>query len=125
MSRRRARVSSSEVLSYRRKGASRSTVRRYYRQWRVKQDPPLPWDRCGNENCRFHTEPLEWNGQTLPLILDHKNGNNSDNRPKNLRPLCPNCDAQQVVTRGGANKGRIEKAEGGFAIVSKTGRRDS
>jgi hypothetical protein len=39
-----------------------------------------------------------------------------------LRLLCPNCDSQ-LPTRGGANKGRIEKSGGGFASVSKDGRR--
>ena len=121
---RSGRVSPSHVLTYRKKGAPRSTVRRYYLKWRQKQDPPLPLDRCDNESCRFHSAQLEWNGEALPLILDHKNGNNTDDRPKNLRLLCPNCDAQQVKTRGGANRGRVQKAEGGFAIVSKSGRRD-
>jgi hypothetical protein len=49
------------------------------------------------------------------------NGNNSDNRPDNLRLLCPICDSQ-LPTRGGGNKGRIKKSEGGFAIVSRDGR---
>jgi hypothetical protein len=51
------------------------------------------------------------------------NGNNSDNRPKNLRLLCPNSNSQ-LETHGGANKGRVEKAEGGVAIKSKDGKRD-
>jgi hypothetical protein len=113
--------SSHDVLSYRQKGASQSTVRRHYLLWRQKQDPPLP-ERCDNEKCPFHTEPLVWNGKPLKLILDHRNGNNSDNGPKNLRLLCPNCDSQ-LDTRGGANKGRVEKAEGGFALVSRDGKR--
>jgi HNH endonuclease len=70
---------------------------------------------CGNTycqvlNCRFHTEPLVWNNKPLKLILDHRNGNNSDNRPKNLRLLCRHCDSQ-LDTRGGGNKGRVQKAE--------------
>jgi hypothetical protein len=48
-------------------------------------------------------------------------GNNSDNRPDMLRLLCPNCDSQ-LPTRGGGNKGRIKKSEGGFAKVSRDGK---
>lgn len=36
----------------------------------------------------------EWNGKKLVLRLDHRNGVNNDNRLKNLRFLCPNCDSQ-------------------------------
>jgi hypothetical protein len=79
--------------------------------------------RCDNPACFFHTNPLIWNGKPLKPILDHKGGNNTDNRPEMLQLLCPNCDSQQP-TRGGANKGRIEKSEGGFAKVSKDGKRD-
>lgn len=110
-----------KVLRYSLKGASQGTVRRHYLRWRQKQDPPLP-ERCDNPLCFFYTNPLIWNGKKIKPILDHINGNNSDNRPKNLQLLCPNCDSQ-LETRGGANKGRIEKAEGGFAQVSPDGKR--
>lgn len=36
----------------------------------------------------------EWNGKPMPLILDHINGINNDNRIKNLRFMCSNCDSQ-------------------------------
>lgn len=114
-------VSPRDVLCYRLKGASQGTVRRHYIRWRQEQDPPLP-ERCDNPRCSFYTNPLIWNGKKLKPILDHINGNNRDNRPKNLQLLCPNCDSQ-LETRGGANKGRIEKAEGGFAKISRDGRR--
>ena len=36
----------------------------------------------------------EWNGKPMPLILDHINGINNDNRLENLRFVCSNCDTQ-------------------------------
>jgi hypothetical protein len=35
-----------------------------------------------------------WQSKTLTLVLDHINGVNNDNRLKNLRFLCPNCNSQ-------------------------------
>lgn len=36
----------------------------------------------------------EWLGQPLIIQLDHINGIHNDNRPENLRWLCPNCHSQ-------------------------------
>jgi hypothetical protein len=47
----------------------------------------------------------EWNGRSLVLRLDHKNGKRSDHRLTNLRFLCPNCDSQ-TDTFCGRNKQR-------------------
>ena len=41
-------------------------------------------ERCGRD---------EWEGEALPLALDHVNGDPSDHRLENLRILCPNCHA--------------------------------
>jgi len=38
-------------------------------------------------------EPM-WQGKPMPLILDHINGVNNDNRLENLRFVCSNCDTQ-------------------------------
>jgi hypothetical protein len=110
-----------EVLCYRPKPASRSTVHRYYDKWRAQQSLE---PRCDLEECYFHSQPLVWREKPLPLILDHKNGNSRDNSPSNLRYLCPNCESQ-LETRGGRNRGRVELAEEGkFVLRERSGRRD-
>lgn len=43
-------------------------------------------DICGMTN--------EWNNKELKFILDHIDGNASNNQEKNLRLICPNCDSQ-------------------------------
>lgn len=110
---------SADVLRYG-SGASQDTVRRHYRAWRATQEPPLP-DRCDNQECRFFSEPLLWNGSPLKLILDHLDGVRWDNRPESLRLLCPNCDSQ-LATRGGGNRGRVKMSSGGFAVRDEDGR---
>jgi hypothetical protein len=45
-----------------------------------------------------------WNGKPLVLQLEHKNGDNRDNRLKNLCFLCPNCHSQ-TDTFAGRNSG--------------------
>jgi len=101
------------ALNYR--NGERRKPHREYAKWRA--DHGLP-DRCDNPDCKFHTEPLVWNGKPFKPILDHENGVNTDDRPENLRYLCPICDAQ-LGTKGGANKGRVDKADGGFSIRNK------
>jgi hypothetical protein len=83
---------------------SRTTVRKYYDQYREGNGLPR---RCDNPACCFHTGELVWNGKELRLTLDHIKGVSRGNRPKNLQLLCPNCESQ-TKTRGGKNKGRVE-----------------
>lgn len=51
----------------------------------------------------------EWRRQTLVLVLDHINGNPSDNQIENLRMLCPNCNSQQTTFAGRKNKKEKER----------------
>lgn len=49
-----------------------------------------------------------WQGKPLVLRLDHINGIRNDNRIRNLRAICPNCDSQ-TPTFSGRNKGRGDR----------------
>lgn len=54
----------------------------------------------------------EWQGKSMPLVLDHISGNPYDNSLINLRVICHNCNAQ-TPTFAGRNKGngRFERAK--------------
>lgn len=44
--------------------------------------------------CAICEMPPEWNGKSLVFILDHIDGDASNNKRDNLRCICPNCDSQ-------------------------------
>ncbi|HLP94965.1 MAG TPA: HNH endonuclease signature motif containing protein [Saprospiraceae bacterium] len=108
-------------LVYRKGRQSHSRIKKEYIKWREDQNPPLPM-RCDLPECYFYKNPCIWNGKELNLILDHIDGVAGDNRPENLRFLCPNCNSQQV-TNGGGNKGRVIMDEGGYSIKGEGGKR--
>lgn len=114
-------TSSNDILCYN-VDISQSKAKRHYLAWRKKQNPQIP-ERCDNPECIFYAKALIWNDKPLKLILDHFEGNNSDNRPHKLRLLCPNCNSQ-LETNGGGNKGKIEKSKGGFAKIRPDGKKD-
>lgn len=65
-----------------------SDYARHHIKKRIIEQEMIPYEcfNCGNKG--------EWMGKPLPLILDHKNGVNNDNRIENLRFACSNCDSQ-------------------------------
>jgi len=45
-----------------------------------------------------------WNGEPIPLEVDHKDGNSENRDIRNIRLICPNCHSQ-TPTYKGRNKG--------------------
>jgi len=60
----------------------------------------------------------KWNKQEIVLQVDHKNGDPYDDRPKNLRLICPNCHSQ-TETFAGANRGNGRWSKEGLARYYK------
>lgn len=52
------------------------------------------------EECTRCGTGATWNGKPLRLEIDHINGDWWDNRPANLRFLCPNCHSLTDTYRG-------------------------
>jgi hypothetical protein len=48
------------------------------------------------EKCKT----VEWQGEPVPLEVEHSNGDRTDNRKKNLELLCCNCHALTPTWRG-------------------------
>ena len=74
-----------------------STLRRYYKE--------------GNYSayiCSICGQPPIWQNKELTLILDHIDGNNTNDILENLRWVCPNCN-QQLETTGRKNTRLYDK----------------
>ncbi len=54
--------------------------------------------------CSICGSAATWQGLPLTLILDHIDGDPTNNRRENLRLVCPNCDSQ-LPTYKSRNRG--------------------
>lgn len=67
------------------------------------------------DKCIICGQPDTWNRKPLVFILDHINGDSSDNAPDNLRMVCPNCDTQ-LPTFKSKNRGNGKKYDREYRI---------
>ena len=65
-----------------------STYARHHVKHRIIKDNLIP------HQCNVCGIGPVWMGKPMPLILDHRNGVNNDDRLHNLRFVCSNCDTQ-------------------------------
>ena len=65
-------------------------------------------NKCSNSVCSVSDT---WNNELIVLVVDHIDGNPSNNSYSNMRLLCPNCNSQ-TNTFGGRNKGSGRKSRG-------------
>lgn len=75
-----------------------STYPRHSVKRRIIEDDLIPYQ------CACCDIGPVWQGAPMPLILDHINGVNNDNRLENLRFVCSNCDSQ-LPTYKSKNRG--------------------
>lgn len=65
-----------------------ATIARHHVKKKILQQDLIEY------KCNICGTDAIWQGKPMPLILDHINGTNNDNRLENLRFICSNCDSQ-------------------------------
>ena len=76
--------------------------------------------------CSICGQTPFWNGKEMPLILDHINGDNKDDRLENLRWVCGNCNMQLDTTNGRNKKHKAHEVNYCIdcgAVISKNATR--
>src|ERR1044072_6212515 len=67
--------------------------------------------------CGICGSPAHWMGMRLILVLDHIDGDSTNNARENLRMVCPNCDSQlptfKSKNRGNGRQFRRERYANG------------
>ena len=66
------------------------------------------FEKFNNRCCKCGWGETNPYSQTIPLEIDHIDGDYSNNNEKNLQLLCPNCHSL-TSTYKGANKGQGRK----------------
>ena len=66
-----------------------------------------------NNKCDICKIEDNWNNKKLVFVLDHIDGDASNNKRDNLRCVCPNCDSQldtfKSKNKNSARKDRYKK----------------